>query len=123
MADKKSIVAVDDSRIVLQSLEGILSGSYEFRGFTKAERALAYVGMYPPSLIILDIDMPEMNGYELLEKIMEKQELRGTPSIFLTSNNLKDNVIKAAAYGADDYVLKPVDREVLIGKIEALLQK
>lgn len=123
MADKKSIVAVDDSRIVLQSLEGILSGSYEFRGFTKAERGLSYVEKFPPSLIILDIDMPEMSGYELLEKIKEKQELRDIPSIFLTSNDVKDNMIKAEACGVDDYVLKPVDRELLISKIEVLSQR
>ena len=121
MFDKKSIVAVDDSRIVLQTLEGILGESYDFRGFSKAKRALDYIGQIPPSLIILDIDMPEMNGYELLEMIMDKKELRNIPIIFLTSNNDKNSVIKAVTYGADAYVVKPIDREVLISKIEALL--
>ena len=121
MMDKKSIVAVDDSRIVLQTLEGILGESYDFRGFSKAERALGYIEQFPPSLIILDIDMPEVNGYEMLEMIMEKKELRRIPVIFLTSNKDKESVIKAVARGADDYVVKPVDREILISKIEALL--
>ena len=120
---EKSIVAVDDSIIVLQTLEGILSDRYDFRGFSKAERALGYMEQFPPSLIILDIEMPEMNGYELLEKIMENRALKGTPVIFLTSNNEKESVIKAVTYGAEAYVLKPINRNLLISKIEALLQK
>ena len=119
----KSIVAVDDSQIVLQTLEAILGKSYEFRGFTKADRALYYIGLFPPSLIILDIDMPEMNGYELLEKIMEKRELRNVPVIFLTSNNDKESVIKAVTYGAEAYVLKPINRDLLLKRIDALLKK
>ena len=121
MPDKKSIVAVDDSRIVLQTLEGILGESYDFRGFSKAERALSYIEQRPPSLIILDIDMPEVNGYEMMGMIREKKELRDIPILFLTSNNEKDNVLKAAAYGVDAYAVKPVDKETLISKIEALL--
>lgn len=121
MFQKKSIIAVDDSKIVLQTLEGILGDKYDFRGFSKAERALDYITLFPPSVIILDIDMPGINGYELSEMIMKKKELRGIPIIFLTSNNEKHSVIKAAAYGADAYVLKPIDKNLLISRIEALL--
>lgn len=119
--DKKSIIAVDDSGIVLQTLKGILGDQYDFRGFSKAERALSYMEIMPPSLIILDIDMPEVDGYEMLERIKEKKELRKIPILFLTSNKERDKVIKAVVYGADAYVVKPVDKEILISKIEALL--
>ncbi|MCH5344719.1 MAG: response regulator [Acetatifactor sp.] len=121
MSLKRSIVAVDDSRIVLQSLEGILGDRYDFRGFSKVERALSYLEQFPPSLIILDIDMPEVNGYEMMEMIREREELRNIPILFLTSNNERDNVLKAAAYGVDDYAVKPIEKEILINKIEALL--
>lgn len=123
MFNKKSIVAVDDSKIVLQTLEGILGERYDFRGFSKAERALSYIELFPPSLIILDIDMPEINGYELSEMIMGKEGLRNIPIIFLTSNNERNSVIKAASYGADAYVLKPIDRNLLISRIAALLHR
>ena len=122
MSDLKSIVAVDDSRLVLQTLEKILSDYYSFQGFSKAERALSYMELFTPSLIILDIDMPEVNGYEMMKMIKEKNELKEIPIIFLTSNNEKEDVVKAAAYGVDDYVVKPVDKDILISKIEALLQ-
>lgn len=123
MGFKKSIAAVDDSRIMLQTLEGMLSDRYEFRGFSRAARALNYITQFPPSLIILDIDMPEVDGYTMLEMIKENIELRFIPVIFLTSNNDKNYVIKAVKYGADDYVVKPIDKETLMSKIEALLPK
>ena len=121
MALKKSIVSVDDSGIVLQTLESMLSDKYEFRGFSKASRALNYMMQFPPALIILDIEMPEVDGYVMLEMIRENVELRNIPVIFLTSNKDKNYVVKAVRYGADAYVVKPVDKEVLLSKIETLL--
>ena len=121
MALKRSIIAVDDSGIVLQTLESMLSDRYEFRGFSKAARALNYMLMFPPALIILDIEMPEVDGYAMLEMIRENIELKNIPVIFLTSNKDKDYVIKAVKYGANDYVVKPVQKDILINKIETLL--
>lgn len=123
MGLKKSIVAVDDSRIMLTTLENMLSEQYGFRGFARAARALDFIAQFPPSLIILDIDMPEMDGYTMLGRIKENIELRRIPVIFLTSNNDKDYVIKAVKHGADDYVVKPIDKAILISKIEALLPR
>ena len=123
MGLKKSIIAVDDSGVMLQTLEGLLSGQYEFRGFSRAARALKYIAQSPPALILLDIDMPEVDGYKMLEIIKQNIELRFIPVIFLTSNNDRDYVIKAVKYGADDYVVKPIEKEVLINKIETLLSR
>ena len=120
---KKSIIAVDDSGIMLQTLEGMLSDQYQFRGFSRAVRALKYIEQFPPALILLDIDMPEVDGYAMLEVIKRKIELRFIPVIFLTSNSDRNYVIKAVKYGADDYVVKPIDKDTLMSKIEALLSK
>ena len=120
---KKNIVAVDDSTIMLQTLQGMLGSQYGFRGFSKAARGLNYIMQFPPALIILDIDMPEMDGYTMLGMIKEKIELRDIPVIFLTSNKDKNYVIKAVKYGADDYVVKPIQKDVLLSKIEALLSR
>lgn len=123
MSLKKSIIAVDDSGIMLQTLEGMLGEQYQFRGFSRAARALKYIEQFPPALILLDIDMPEVDGYAMLGLIKQKVELRFIPVIFLTSNNDRNYVIKAVKYGADDYVVKPIDKDTLMGKIEALLSK
>ena len=123
MGLKKSIIAVDDSIIMLQTLEGMLSNQYEIRCFSRAARALKYIEQYPPALLILDIDMPEVDGYAMLKRLKQNIELKYIPVIVLTSNNEKYDVIKAKVHGADDYVVKPVVKEIMISKIEALLSQ
>lgn len=119
--NKKMIVAVDDSIIILKMLTKVLGEDYNLHAFSVGTRALKYLKEYVPDLIILDIDMPELNGYEMLKIIRENPNLQSVPVIFLTSNNDKDHVIKAAALGANDYVIKPIDEEILLQKIQAAL--
>jgi PleD family two-component response regulator len=121
--EKKEIVAVDDSGIVLKMLETILSGQYEFHAFSKGMRALKYLKENTPNLIILDIEMPEIDGYEMLRMIRENKSLKEIPVIFLTSNNDKQHVVKAVQGGANDYVVKPIDENTLMDKIHTLLKE
>lgn len=124
MTDKKSIVAVDDSGIILKMLEKLLSGEYAYSGFSKGMRALRYLKEAgTPDLIILDIDMPEIDGYEMLAMIRKKDELKETPVLFLTSNNDKEHVLKAVKAGANDYIVKPINEHVFMGKVRALLKE
>lgn len=119
------IVAVDDSAIVLKMLGRVLERKYDAHLFSTGKRALQFLGSKDrkPDLIILDIDMPDINGYELLEQIKKMEHLTDVPVIFLTSNKDKDHVIKAVAGGAKDYVIKPIDEEVLVDKIQSLLNE
>lgn len=117
--EKKKIVAVDDSAIVLKMLEKILGKKYELHSFAGGERALQFLKTRTPDLIILDIDMPEIDGYEMLRLIREFEHLAAVPVIFLTSNNDKSYVVKAVAGGAKDYVIKPIDEELLLKKVRA----
>lgn len=124
MTNKKSIVAVDDSGIVLKMLEKLLSGEYEYFGFSKGMRALKYLKeARTPDLIILDIDMPEIDGYEMLDMIRKKEELMNVPVLFLTSNNDKEHVVKAVKAGANDYTVKPIDEELFMDKVRKLLKE
>lgn len=118
---KKKIVAVDDSGIILKMLIKVLGDAYDLHAFSSGKRALQFLKDKTPDLIILDIDMPEINGYEMLKLIREREQLKDIPIIFLTSNNDKSYVVKAVAVGADDYVIKPIDEELLRGKVRALL--
>lgn len=117
----KSIVAVDDSGIILKMLTKVLGGKYELHAFSSGMRALQFLKDREPDLIILDIDMPEINGYEMLEKIKQRDNLKYVPVIFLTSNTDKGHVVKAVASGAKDYVVKPIDEDVLLQKVSAVL--
>lgn len=120
--EKKKIVAVDDSGIVLKMLIKVLGDKYDLHAFSGGRRALQFLRDRTPDLIILDIDMPEINGYEMLKMIKEREHLQKVPVIFLTSNNDKNHVVKAVAGGAKDYVVKPIDEEILMDKVHAALQ-
>lgn len=121
--EKKKIVAVDDSGIILKMLTKVLGEKYEVHAFSTGKRALQFLKEKDrkPDLIILDIDMPEINGYEMLQMIKEKDHLENVPVIFLTSNSDKSHVVKAVAGGAKDYVVKPIDEEILMEKVSSLI--
>ncbi len=123
--NKKLIMAVDDSSIVLKMLMNLLGKNYEFVPFSKGSRALEYLTQKQPArpdLIILDVEMPEINGYQLLAQIKKLYaDTNVPPVIFLTSNSGKDAVVKAVSYGAKDYAVKPIVEGVLMEKIEKIL--
>ena len=122
--EAKKIVAVDDCNIILKMLQNVLEQEgYEVHPFTSGTRALQFLKKKEeiPDLIILDIEMPEINGYKLLAQIKEVKHLEDVPVIFLTANKEKNQVIKAVADGAKDYVIKPIEKDVLIKKIYLLL--
>lgn len=116
------IVAVDDSSITLKRLTKVLGEQYDLHAFSVGSRALKFLKDRTPDLVILDIDMPEINGYEMLQSIRETEHLKKVPVLFLTSNNDKNYVIRAVAGGANDYVVKPIDEEILMEKVHAVLK-
>ena len=125
MISRKRIVAVDDSNVVLKTLKNVLDNEgFELRAFSTGTRALEYLTQKDeiPDLIILDIEMPIMNGYDILEQIKKLDHLNNVPVVFLTSNNEKEQVVKAVTGGIKDYVIKPIDREILLKKLYALLK-
>lgn len=121
LLNKKMIVAVDDSGIILKMLMKVLGETYDLHAFSVGKRALGFLKDRTPDLIILDIDMPEINGYEMLKRIKEREHLQNVPVIFLTSNGDRNSVVKAVAGGANDYVVKPIDEEILLDKVHTAL--
>ena len=125
MFTRKRIVAVDDSNVVLKTLKNVLDDDkYELHPFSTGTRALEYLEQREkiPDLIILDIEMPIMNGYDVLKRIRNIAHLKHVPVIFLTSNNQKEEVMKAVTDGVKDYVVKPIDKEILLKKLYLLLE-
>lgn len=76
MLNKKMIVAVDDSNITLKRLTKVLGEQYDLHAFSVGNRALKFLKDRTPDLVILDIDMPEINGYEMLKSIRETEHLK-----------------------------------------------
>ena len=90
------------------------------KGISKGMRELKYLKTNVPDMIIIDIDMPEINGFEMLKMIKEKEELEDVPVIFLTSNKAQSDVVNAVKGGARDYMIKPIKEDVLIEKVNKI---
>ena len=125
MISRKRIVAVDDSNVVLKTLKNVMDNEGAvLHEFSTGARALEYLAQKDeiPDLIILDIEMPIMSGYDILEQIKKTDHLKNVPVIFLTSNHEKEQVMKAVTGGVKDYVVKPINKEILLKKLYALLK-
>lgn len=123
MSDKKKmILIVDDNAEILQVLGSLLTGSGYDLGFSRnGQQALNFVAQRKPDLILLDVIMPEMDGYEVCQKIKEDPENQNIPIIFLTAKNDTDDIAKGFEIGAVDYVVKPFNQVELLARIRTHL--
>ena len=118
---KKKILAIDDSVIALKQLQNILEKKFEFVGATSGLAGLKRLDAEPFDLVLLDIEMPVMDGFATLTAIRQREGLKDLPIIILTGTRHKQKVIKGITSGVHGYVVKPADSEMLIGKIETAL--
>jgi sigma-B regulation protein RsbU (phosphoserine phosphatase) len=123
MAHSASILAVDDTPANLQVLTGMLKGrGYKVRPVPSGQLALAAAQKSPPDLILLDINMPEMNGYEVCRLLKADERLRGIPVIFISALNENLDKVNAFATGGVDYITKPFQMEELNARVETHLK-
>lgn len=117
MTGRKSILAVDDTEFFLRTLRSILQDNamYKLTCTTSGTTALKFLQKNHPNLFILDIDMPDMNGYELAQRIRASGQT--APIIFLTGNSTEESIIKALQVGAADFIAKPVCKAKLLERI------
>ena len=121
---KKSILIIDDDIILLKTAEEILSDLYSVSVAKGGKQGIALLkkGIIP-NLILLDIAMPEMDGYMTLEKIKGIPECEEVPVIFLTGFSESDYEVKGLKAGATDYIVKPFAKEVLLARVEMHLAR
>ena len=106
--DKASVMVVDDQPANLRLLEDMLSHhGYAIRSFPRGRLALASAAQSPPDVILLDINMPEMNGFEVCERLKSDPTLARVPVIFLSALDDPEDKVRALRSGAVDYVTKP----------------
>jgi len=114
---------VDDNPANLKLLEDmLLQQGYEVNSFRSGSMALAAALRHRPDLILLDVDMPEMNGYELCERLKSTAALAEVPVIFLSALSDTQDKIKAFRSGAADYVSKPFHFEEVHARVETHLK-
>jgi signal transduction histidine kinase/ligand-binding sensor domain-containing protein/DNA-binding response OmpR family regulator len=118
---KKTILIIDDNEEVLSFIFGVLSTEYRVLKFTNGLNALDYMDKEIPDLIISDVMMPEMDGFELCKILKTSQNTNHIPVILLTAKSSTLNRIEGLSTGADSYMSKPFSIEELKLKIINLL--
>ena len=119
----KTILIADDEPSIVVSLEYLLEhGGYEVRVARDGEEALAAVEKFHPDLVLLDVMLPQMNGFEVCQKVRESPDLSGTRIVMLTAKGRDVEISKGLALGADAYVTKPFSTRELMATISKLLE-
>jgi DNA-binding response OmpR family regulator len=121
MTDRSRVLVVDDDadiRLLLTELLG--RAGYDVDQAEDGRTALRRLYERPPALVLLDVTMPEMDGYQTLERI---RDLSDVPVIMLTARTQELEKVRGLTAGADDYVAKPFGRQELLARVQALLRR
>ncbi len=118
MSDKKKILAVDDENDVLLIIKtALISEGFDVKTAPTGSEGVAVAKEFLPDLAILDMMMPEMNGFEVLKQIREQPELKSIPVIMLTGVADKSKIREAIDVGVNYYIVKPFEFHDLISKV------
>jgi putative two-component system response regulator len=116
------VLAVDDNIQNLELLDGVLSSrGYAVIKALNGKEALAKVGECAPHIVILDVLMPEMDGYETCRHLKENPETRFIPVVMLTALNNLDDKVRGIEAGADDFISKPFQTPELLARVKSLI--
>lgn len=120
----KNIVIVDDEFDMAQLLKMDLEMEhYQVAFALNGRKALELINKVHPDLVLLDIAMPEMDGYQVLEKLKANESTKTIPVIMLTARGLEPDIQKGLKLGADDYIVKPFFSELLFKRIKLILKE
>lgn len=121
-SEDKKILVVDDNTVNLTMIKGILGSMYKVYPINSGATALKFLEKQMPDLILLDIEMPEMSGIEVLNIIKADTRLSSIPVIFLTGNSDLKSEIEAIELGVADYIRKPVNDVIMLHRIKMHLE-
>jgi CheY-like chemotaxis protein len=122
---KKIILAVDDMPLTLAAIRTILQNDFDIRLTKSPKTAFVILNTIQVDLILLDIEMPEMSGFEFLKELRTNPDYakhKTTPVIFVTSHETEEFVQQVRASGAEGYVSKPIIAQALIDKIGSAIE-
>lgn len=118
---RKKIMLVDDNITNLTLGKNVLSEKYDVITIPSGIKLFKLLDRTIPDLILLDIEMPEMNGYEVIKKLKQMDEIKNVPVIFLTAKNDTGSELEGLTLGAVDYVAKPFSPSLLLKRIDVHL--
>lgn len=120
-AGRPRILVVDDSTIIHKAIKGYIEKDYDISTALSGAAALRFLQTKEVNLILLDYEMPEMNGAEVLKVLRENPLTANIPVVFLTGVNDTSKIQKVLMLKPNGYLLKPIDKEVLLNKIKEIL--
>jgi putative two-component system response regulator len=119
--EKPLIILVDDNPANLRIGKNVLSEKFAVATAPSAEKLFGLLENNKPAMILLDVDMPEMNGYEAIKVLKSKPKFHDIPVIFVTGRTESDDELAGLSLGAIDYITKPFQPSLLLKRIEAHL--
>ncbi|GAA0545873.1 two-component regulator propeller domain-containing protein [Chitinophaga japonensis] len=122
LTEKRSILLIDDNAEIREYLQQLFAAQFILYEADNARDGFALVQKHLPDLVISDIQMEGMDGVELCARIKQTDSLSHIPVILLTSASSADTQIKGLAEGADDYITKPFEKELLLAKVDNILK-
>jgi putative two-component system response regulator len=119
----RKVLIVDDSKTILKTAKLILQDLYEIYLANCGNMALDILEKKDIEIVLMDVDMPEMDGIETVRRIREMEKVKDVPVVFFTALGTKEIVEKCKAVGMSGYVLKPYRPDELIDTIKAVLHE
>ncbi len=119
---RNKILVVDDEPVNVKLITDILENDYEIIPAYSGREALLKITSDKPDIVLLDIMMPEISGYEVCEKIRKQETTRFIPVVMVTALNGLEDKIKAIEAGADDFLTKPISVVELVARVKSLLK-
>ncbi|MCL2176281.1 MAG: response regulator [Treponema sp.] len=115
---KKKIIYVDDVNYSLMTVKNRLGDLYDIFPADSVVKMYEFLGYFRPDLILMDVNMPDIDGYEAIKSLKANEKYSDIPVIFLTGNSDRESVVKGLSLGAVDYVVKPFTSAKLVESIE-----
>jgi DNA-binding response OmpR family regulator len=121
--EKANILLVDDNHDNLRFLSSILARQgYEVRPTDSGDKALAAIRAKQPELIMLDVMMPDMSGFDVCDRLKADQNTRDVPVIFISAIHEVEEKARAFSFGAVDYITKPFQEQEVLARVETHLK-
>jgi putative two-component system response regulator len=120
--EKGTILVVDDAPENLMVIEAILGDEYSLKLFEDPITALEYAAISPPDLILLDVMMPEIDGFEACRRIKANHKLQDIPVLFITAKNSVHDEEMGFSVGASDFIQKPISAPVVRARVRTHLK-
>lgn len=119
--NQRVLIVEDDATLLRGLSDNFTSAGFEVQTATDGEAGIAYVLAEPPDLVVLDIMLPRMNGYDLCRRV--RQAKLEMPILMLTAKGQEEDIVRGLELGADDYMTKPFSIRELLARVKTLLRR